>query len=155
METTTNKFGFPIQTCRRCEGTGHYSFNARMGTVCFNCLGKKTTVAPYAKKAFTAFQTYVHDRKKVAAQNLEVGDLIAHNNVWCKVVNVNVTDEVLGRTMAGGEVTSTYFRVLLTVTYKDVEETFKINGGAVMRRHSGKIDAEPFLAMIKQPKEKK
>ncbi|GHV06463.1 hypothetical protein FACS1894217_05190 [Clostridia bacterium] len=39
-----------IQTCSRCGGSGHYSYNQIDGTRCFKCGGKKTVVMTPTKK---------------------------------------------------------------------------------------------------------
>lgn len=37
-------------TCRRCNGSGHYSFNLIRGTVCFGCNGEKFQMVDLAKE---------------------------------------------------------------------------------------------------------
>jgi len=150
MTTTTNQFGFPIQTCTRCKGEGHYSYNQVTGTRCFKCLGTKTTITPNAKEAWAAFQLHLSNRKEVAAKNLQLGDLIARNKVWCEVTNIIITDEACGWSIQNEVKTVKDTYVILTYIREGIEETFKTNGNSVMRRHSGAVDPTPFLAMIKQ-----
>jgi hypothetical protein len=44
-------------TCRRCDGTGEYSYNPRDGKVCYGCMGQRVQlidVAAEARKAAAA-----------------------------------------------------------------------------------------------------
>ena len=153
--TTTfelNKTGFPIVPCTRCGGTGEYSYNQRFGTRCFKCDGLRMMIAPHAQKAWTSYVDYVQNRKQVTVQNMEIGDLVAHNKKWCEVKMITATDEPCGNSYENDVLVSTTFYYMVTLLVDGIEETMKMSGNLMMRRHSGKIDVEPFLAMIKHPK---
>ena len=46
-----NKLGFEIETCSRCGGSGHFSYNQIDGSRCFKCGGAKVT---YTKRGQAA-----------------------------------------------------------------------------------------------------
>ncbi len=153
--TTThelNKYGFPITTCTRCGGTGEYSYNQRFGTVCFKCQGTRLMVAKHAQEAWSSYLDFVENRKRVTVQNMQIGDLVAHNKKWCEVKMIVATDQSCGKSYENDVLVSTTFYYMVTLLVDGAQETMKMSGNLIMRRHSGKIDVQPFLAMIKDPK---
>lgn len=67
-----SKLGFEIETCSRCGGTGHYSYNQMDGTRCFKCHGKKVV---YTKRGRAAFDLYEAQFRKPLGE-FRVGDLM-------------------------------------------------------------------------------
>ena len=53
------------ETCPRCGGTGHYSYNQRDGTKCFKCWGKKYALPRLSKKWIALVQA---ERNKTSAE---------------------------------------------------------------------------------------
>jgi hypothetical protein len=68
----TDKLGFEIQTCSRCGGSGHYSYNQINGTTCFGCGG---TGKKHTKRGAVAHAAYI-ESLKVRLGDLKVGDLL-------------------------------------------------------------------------------
>lgn len=82
---------FETETCRRCGGTGHYSFNRSDGTVCYGCSGRKIARTAAAKNASEQLKKLASELASVAAAELEPGDVIRQNGPnsgWSTVVSV-------------------------------------------------------------------
>jgi len=60
------------ETCSRCGGTGHYSYNQITGTVCFKCSGGKVV---YTKRGRAAAD-FLHALRCKPASEVKVGDKI-------------------------------------------------------------------------------
>ena len=63
---------FETTVCTRCNGSGHYSFNAMSGTRCFNCRGGKTTLT----KRGAAAREYFFNSFEMPVEQIEVGMLV-------------------------------------------------------------------------------
>ena len=109
-------------------------------------------VAKHAQEAWSSYLDFVEKRKRVTVQNMQIGDLVAHNKKWCEVKMIVATDQSCGRSYENDVLVSTTFYYMVTLLVDGAEETMKMSGNLIMRRHSGKIDLQPFLAMIKDPK---
>lgn len=74
METTEQDLikGYETETCSRCGGTGHYSYNQIDGTRCFKCSGAKNV---YTKRG-TAARAYARSLLTVKASEVQVGWLL-------------------------------------------------------------------------------
>lgn len=149
MKTETEWFtreGFPMETCRRCDGSGRYSFNTRDGDRCFGCAGSGKQIAQRASDAFNAYQDYKKSLAKPTVKNLSVGDQIAHDHNWKVVTSLIETDEVCGYLKSGNNpIVYNYFWIV------ELEDGTKLKDSCdlVVRRRVAKYDAEPFLAMVK------
>jgi hypothetical protein len=69
---------FETETCGRCGGTGHYSYNQINGTVCFGCHGHKVRLT----KRGAAAQAWLHKQQTVPANQLKVGDRVWAENFF-------------------------------------------------------------------------
>jgi hypothetical protein len=155
-----NKQGFPIETCSRCLGTGHYSYNLKDGTICYGCLGNGTQVTKPARQAWSLYLAELQRRKEPTVQNLEIGDIVSHNKIWRQVTSVEITPEVVASQLTGHDDNGDEiwkplaYKAVITLAKVDKgdkqmpEETVSVTSNQVVRRHSGKIDPTPFLAMI-------
>ena len=74
----TNKFGFPIVPCSRCNGSGEYKYNQRTQRRCFKCDGKRTIVADHAQDAWNAFIDHATIISEPTTMQLTVGDMVRH-----------------------------------------------------------------------------
>jgi DNA-directed RNA polymerase subunit RPC12/RpoP len=102
--TMTNSFGFPIEVCSRCKGSGEYS-NDGHHSRCYKCNGARTVVKPKAKVAWLAFVANVKSIQQPLTQNLVLNTKVRqyndkHGEVK-EVVSVEITDEVLSRGYIG------------------------------------------------------
>ena len=100
----TDKYGFPIQTCTRCHGSGHYSYNQIHGTMCYGCGGTGVQIVKKAKPAWVAFNANAKKLKQTMTKDLVVG--IAYRTYGSKaerkiVVAVEKTDETCGGSKSG------------------------------------------------------
>ena len=161
MSTTpaTNKYGFPIEECSRCDGSGRYSYNPRDGHTCFGCSGTGQAITKPARKAWAALQQEISDRKRCSVQDLSIGDSIAVNGKWCKVMAMAITPRVtMTQTIDGVEIPIGW-AIYLTLETKPADEIIievkKYMSANLVRRHSGDIDVARFLAMIPKPKKTK
>ena len=149
MKSETEWFtreGFPMQTCKRCHGSGRYSFNTITGDRCFRCLGSGKEIAKRAVDAYKAYQDYKKSLAKPTVKNLAVGDQIAHDHNWKVVISLTETDEVCGsHTVNNGSPTYDYFWIV------ELEDGTKLKDSCnlLVRRRVAKYDAQPFLAMVK------
>ena len=89
MAANTN---FETETCSRCGGSGHYSFNMRDGTKCYGCHGSGVK---YTKRGAVARQFYSDSLYK-PANEVKIGDKVfdTYYRKWLTVIGVELGDEV-------------------------------------------------------------
>lgn len=68
---------FEHDTCSRCGGTGHYSYNQMTGTRCFKCNGKGQTLT----KRGDAAQTFLNGLRTKLYKDVQVGDTVYVNGI--------------------------------------------------------------------------
>lgn len=66
------KVDYETETCSRCGGSGHYSYNQLTGTRCFKCDGAKITLT---KRGWAAKQ-YMDELRAQPLAEVKVGDFI-------------------------------------------------------------------------------
>ncbi len=113
-----------------------------------------------ARQAWSLYLAELRRRKETTVQNLQIGDIVAHNKIWRQVTSVEITPEVVASTLAGyddngDKIWEPYsYKAVITLAKVDKgdkqipEETVSVTSNQVVHRHSGKIDPTPFLAMI-------
>ena len=115
----TNQYGFPIEVCSRCKGTGEYS-NDGHHSRCYKCNGARTVVKPKAKVAWLAFvanaKAIQQPLTKTLVLNTKVRQYKDKHGEPKEVVSIEITDEVLGRGYYGKVETVDYACV---VTFAD------------------------------------
>ena len=74
--TNENRWGFPIENCARCKGSGQYSFNPVDGTRCYGCGGRGTTVTRNAREAWSQFEFALYQYRNPAVRDVKVGDVL-------------------------------------------------------------------------------
>lgn len=90
----TTQTKFESQTCGRCGGTGHHSFNQVNGSTCFGCGGSGVTLT---KRGSAARHFYLESLVKPVAA-IAVGDFVFSSvtfggrDVWCRVDAINAPD---------------------------------------------------------------
>lgn len=70
---------YETETCGRCGGSGHYSYNMMHGTTCFGCSGRKIRNTKAGAKASKAIQEFIAANFSVLAKDLKVGDVIKYD----------------------------------------------------------------------------
>jgi hypothetical protein len=90
--TKTNQHGFPIQTCTRCHGSGHHSYNQIHGTMCYGCGGGGVQIVKKAKPAWIAFVANAKSLKEIVARDLKVGQVACKSGAKIKkeIVGIEV-----------------------------------------------------------------
>lgn len=73
----TDRYGFPIQTCSRCGGSGRYSYCQMYGDRCFKCEGKGVTHTPKAHALYQAWASALRAHRNPTVADLKVGDGVA------------------------------------------------------------------------------
>jgi hypothetical protein len=73
MKTTLT---YATETCGRCGGSGHYSYNQITGTTCFGCKGRKTRLTKAGAKAQAAVLAFITAHFSVKVRDLQPGDRI-------------------------------------------------------------------------------
>ena len=150
-----NSYGFPIETCSRCHGTGHHSYNQITGTICFKCDGTGSTITKQANPAWIAFNANYKAMKEVITKNLIVG---AFYRCTCKgarkeVTSVVRTDEACGWQATNGVKTMHYFYI---VAFADgTSETHSEHKLWTRRLTLADLNVEFYLAQIPTAKKVK
>lgn len=78
---------FEHETCGRCGGTGHYSYNQISGTRCFGCNGTKDRLT----KRGLAAQDFFNALRTVKRDDVKVGDRVIADCYFSGRYNAEVT----------------------------------------------------------------
>jgi hypothetical protein len=153
-----DRYGFPLQVCGRCSGTGKHSYNQRTGDVCFGCDGHGVRHTPKAHKQFQAWSHALTAQRQVLGQDIQLGDelaiLQAISAFNCKIVgwhtvsDLQLLDDACGWSISsdadGNEVrTPTAWRML--ISFDDGETSNAATNNCFRRK--GWIDPAPYVAL--------
>lgn len=137
-----DRWGFPIEECRRCSGLGRIpAYGNVYGGVCFGCDGKRKTYATRAVAGLAAVHSrWMRDRTEVSlcsrlqlsptverVTDISEGDTIREWGVskpytWRTVASVRVLADVCGLSQVGSDTNPTTVRALtqrVRVTFTD------------------------------------
>lgn len=124
MNTThRSKNGFPLVHCSRCDGSGHYSWNAVHGSTCYGCSGTGFRLPKAAVPAWESYRAAVNAQVRRLAADLRPGEEISgfkglsdrSDGNWRTVASVSVNyTEVMGTT--GVDRTPSAWRCIITYT---------------------------------------
>jgi len=163
----TDAYGFPVVTCYRCGGTGHYSFNMQDGSRCFGCQGqgvcwKRGKVATAAR----AFQEARRKARNPIVGNLVKGDMVAANTierrfngkgmVWWTVESVVLdTTHVTGwqKNFTTGENEPTAWKCTVTLVREDEEPMVVQAQTNYIITGKSAVDPTPYLVAAGVKKE--
>lgn len=149
---TVNKFGFPLEVCSRCHGTGNYSYNEVDGTTCYGCSGSGFKIIKRAEKAYSAFRNAYKEAQTPQVMNLQIGDQIKLIYIgWCCVTKITKTNQVCGCSVVDGVECDFIYRYEVEF---DNAESKTFSGNQLVQRKAT-LDPTPFLALIKPPKKSK
>ena len=73
------KIRYERQTCTRCGGTGHYSYNSIDGSRCYGCYGKGEQLTKAGSKAREAVAERVKQELHLPISEVEVGMRVKTN----------------------------------------------------------------------------
>ena len=164
-ETARNAQGFPIVSCYRCGGSGHYSSCQMYGTICFGCSGSGLAIRRgNALKAWIAYTEAVRSQQEATTERLAIGEKVAARRpgdlarygqgkrFWATVEAIEVdTDHATGWNITrvdGVEVrTVNSYAAILTVRFNDGEVTsHTCSTTSHWKRKAAFVDPAPFLA---------
>lgn len=102
MTTKFDKFGFPLDECERCLGTGEHSFHIKAGNRCFGCSGSGLVRTKKAKREYLKWLQAVHTCRATRVGEVQVGDKMSvarhaqsTRNEWATVVKVEFASRTL------------------------------------------------------------
>ena len=148
-EVRRERNGFPIESCGRCGGSGHYSYNTMHGTVCYGCSGSGVRIARGAVKHHAAWRDAVRAAVRVITQDLQPGDRV---RPWGDrdpaaertVATIERTTERCGwSTAPDGTETTTAVYVMLRFEGEDAP--LRRGGNALWHRLGVRIDPAPYV----------
>ncbi len=91
----TDKYGFPLEECERCNGTGEHSFHILAGSRCFDCGGSGFLRTSKAKREYLKWLQAVEACRATRSVEMQVGDKISvarhaqsRRNEWATVVKI-------------------------------------------------------------------
>lgn len=152
IETKKDKYGFTIRPCRRCGGSGRYSFNTRHGSTCYGCSGTGWQHTPKAAKAYGEWVTALKAQRRPVTRNLQPGDVvtssltysdrIAEGAVWQTVASVGISPRVCGWSVSP-EGEKYDFMPYVFITFED-GTTQEVSGNVIWGR-KGTVDAAPYV----------
>lgn len=76
MEIPAIELKYETETCTRCGGSGHYSYNEMWGSICFKCYGKKRS---YTKRGAAAVK-FANELREISVTEVSVGDRVYWGN---------------------------------------------------------------------------
>jgi len=150
-----DRYGFPLQVCRRCAGSGKHSYNQMHGDVCYGCDGRGVRHTPKAKKQFQAWSAELKKLRETIGKYLTVGDevaIIQYTHVfsgkiigWHVVTSIEVTSEVRGWsiTWEDGKEIKTPSAWEMHITFDDGESITCCTQSCFRRQ--GWIDYAPYV----------
>jgi hypothetical protein len=144
------KYGFPVEECTRCFGTGQHSYNEINGRTCLKCWGSGYTIQKRALTAYKAMQEEIKSHNRCETKDLKTGDSIAHNRKWKKIESVEFTDQVCGSQEINGVRKEWVFMI---IKFNNGETLKSSETNLHRRRH--KVDIKKYLAMIEPTKSAK
>ena len=137
----TNKYGFPVVTCTRCHGTGHFSFNQVDGTMCLKCGGNGRVIAKKAVPAWMAFKTACREKTEKVWGAVEVGDIVKTADGDAEVLAIEITDVTSPN--------SDIRQVVATLRINDETTTKAVWENIYTKlKWTKPLNVSPFLAMI-------
>tara|TARA_R110000796_G_C14469490_1_gene425416 strand:- start:96 stop:557 length:462 start_codon:yes stop_codon:yes gene_type:complete len=68
----TIELKYETETCSRCSGSGHYSYNQMTGSRCFKCHGRTTV---YTKRGLAA-RKFADELRDLPVTDIKIGDRI-------------------------------------------------------------------------------
>lgn len=159
----TDRYGFPIVPCRRCDGTGMFGPRAVKGGVCFECGGARMA-HKRGKVAKAAGEFYAAKRaaRQRLTSTLQPGDVAipwnptdgrkVADDEWLTIVSVTQTDTECGYSETGTEGTPGYTKTIYYLhevkirTAEGKEETRMDASGLIWNlRTPHPVDPTPYL----------
>lgn len=153
---SVDRYGFPLQVCGRCGGSGKHSYNQLHGDVCYGCNGHGVRHTRKAHKEFQAWSYALKRQREAMGDSLQVGDelaILAATGVmstkvvgWHKIVSIEIQDVECGWSISFDEDgieqrTPTGWVMLITF---DDGERIQSSTNAIFRR-KGWVDPAPYV----------
>lgn len=78
VQAGTDRYGFPLVVCTRCNGRGTHSHNSVEGSRCYGCQGVGKVLAPWVAKDIVAeFAAAQRSAGRPRVRELKIGDTIS------------------------------------------------------------------------------
>ncbi len=107
---------FETEPCRRCGGSGRYSYNQKDGDICYGCTGAGVQYTKRSAPFVDRYRAMVKAQKTVLTMNVRPGDMIAEAGKKWRTVASLADAEPWNWTKADGSTGSVpYF----TVTFEN------------------------------------
>lgn len=147
-----DRYGFPVEECGRCGGSGHFSYCQRFGTTCFGCGGSGVA---YAAKLPAVQQSEWAQANKAAGttvgHKMQPGDRVRRwgatkatkdepRYAWHVVASVELGEPCGWYKIGDGEQTACSWRATITFEDGEVVETGGENWVADAR-----VDPAPYV----------
>jgi hypothetical protein len=121
------KVMYDMEPCRRCGGTGEYSFNAIDGSRCYGCGGGGKQRTKQAQQAAEVLGEYVQRHAMVPVIDVKVGDRVhiatgMGRERWATVTKVEVRHDRPATMRKGDDVWTTDTQLGITV-----DERYTVN----------------------------
>ena len=108
---------YQTETCGRCGGSGHYSYNSMHGTVCYGCSGRKVRLSKAGAKASAAVKAFIAANFSVPVESLKAGDRIMYEGKARTVASVTTDGSArygIGTATDGSPIWADYVSVTFT-----------------------------------------
>jgi hypothetical protein len=143
-----DRYGFPVEVCRRCGGSGEYSYNPLDGTRCFGCSGAGVAYASrIPAQEREAWRKELRAARDVCAWKVQPGDRIRPYGSKRGTPFQTVAAVELGepdgwmKVGSAAEVVTSY---RATLTFEDGTKTGTSNGGELWIRDAT-VDPAPYV----------
>lgn len=119
---------FETQTCGRCNGTGHYSYNTKDGTVCYGCRGAKVVWSKRDKRYAEDFLAARRRFVRIPSDALSVGQEVREDSdpTWRVVESIEVipgtAERNTGCTLVDGKMSAYHPTVIMKLSGLDEYE---------------------------------
>lgn len=151
--------GFPLDSCHRCGGSGHYSYNSVHGSTCYGCGGSGFKVAKGATNAKGLYdQAFRRETEPLVGHPnaltaktracVQVGDTIEfpyRSDKWHVVAAIDIGDREMG--WSGADSTPCAWEAHLTF---ESGETVRTQTSAILRRKIGESWPARRAEFVKQ-----
>lgn len=81
MKAMSNAQHTVTETCGRCNGTGHYSYNQTHGTMCYGCMGCGTVTLTAAQAKTRTTRRRAAEAREATAQTTYAANATLSNTV--------------------------------------------------------------------------
>jgi hypothetical protein len=151
VDMHVDKFGWPVETCGRCDGSGRYSYCQMHGDRCFGCQGAGVVrAAGKVQDIYAEFHAAADVQRKRTGSTMAVGDEVRDYHApkgtpFRRVVAVAPTGRECGRPKIGSEDWKIQYTQM--ITFEDGET---IEAGNVLWAGRVTVKRAPYVERAQQ-----